>query len=94
MFSCASNKLTSFQAIYLKFVEDVDILVNIYAKFYNEGGRTIGIPGTQKLEMLIFYDFSCFYFIVAKSKLQTSIVRDPGKTVLSGTLAKLYCQGH
>ena len=33
MFSCASN-LTSFQAKYLKFVEDVDILVQIvYAKF-------------------------------------------------------------
>ena len=35
-FSCASN-MRSFQAMYLKFAENVDILVQIvYAKFFNE----------------------------------------------------------
>ena len=40
MFSCAFN-LRSFQAIYLKFAENVDILVQtVY-------GRTKGIPGAH-----------------------------------------------
>ena len=34
--------------MYLKFAEDVDILVQIvYAKFENERGRTVGMPGAQ-----------------------------------------------
>ena len=49
MFSCASN-LKSFQVMYLKFAEKVDMLVQIVnAKFGNESKRTIGILDKKKI---------------------------------------------
>ena len=61
--------------MYLKFAEDVDILVQIVNANVENGGA-IGILGAKQG---IFYSenyFSSLYFIVATSKLQPSVVMD------------------
>ena len=52
MFLCVSD-LRSFQAMYLKFAEHVDILQHfVFAKFKIDRGRKIGIPCAQKRDLL------------------------------------------
>ena len=60
MFSGASNS-RSLQAIYLKFAEYVDILVQIiYAKFKNDRTKNSGDTGCMKMEKNFFSSGNLF----------------------------------
>ena len=60
--------------MYLKFAENIDILVQIVScclqTLRMRAGNTIGMPGANKMAENYF---SSLYFIVATSKLQPSI---------------------
>ena len=79
----ASN-LKSFQDMYLKFAENVDILLQIvYKKFENSGRKDNGILGAQffffpKMLLAACITLLCYSTM---SKLQPSIVRDTGNNI-------------
>ena len=85
-FSCVSN-LRSFQAMYLKFADNVDILVQIvYAKFENhEKGKDKMYTGCTIMATKIFFlkmiSLLCYRTM---STLQPSIVRDTGNNIFLG----------
>ena len=77
MFSGASNS-RSLQAIYLKFAEYVDILVQIiYAKFKNDRTKNSGDTGCMKMEknfLVLGICFNVLFYFRAPLSCHSSIL--------------------